>query len=60
MVRSFPVSPNFAGGTDFWIMVGVSAGFAGLIIIGKRIIGRLGGAILVCTYAAFVVYLVMK
>jgi cation:H+ antiporter len=59
VVRSFDVSPRFAGGADFWIMIGVSAGFAGLAIVGRRIIGRLGGVILVCTYGAYIGYLVM-
>jgi len=59
VVRPFDVSPTFAGGTYFWIMVGVSAGFAALAIIGRRVIGRLGGTILLCTYAVYLGYLVM-
>lgn len=60
MVRPFPATARFAGGADFWIMIGVSVGFAGLIVIGRRVIGRLGGVLLVCTYAAYVVYLVIQ
>ena len=57
IVRPFLVGPRFAGGTDFWIMVAVSAGFALAIIAGRRVVGRFSGVLLLGTYAAYLVYL---
>lgn len=57
-VRPFPItSPGLAAGCDYWIMIAVGAAFAFLAIIGRRTIGRIAGAILLCTYAAYLVYL---
>jgi cation:H+ antiporter len=44
-------------GTDYWIMVFTSAGFAFLIILGRRTVGRLAGALLLGGYIAYVIYL---
>ena len=57
LVRPFDISARFAGGIDYWIMIIVSAGFAGLIIIGKRVVGRIAGVILLSGYFAYIIYL---
>lgn len=57
LVKPFDISARFAGGIDYWIMIIVSAGFAGLIIIGKRVVGRIAGVILLCGYFAYIIYL---
>ena len=57
MVRPFELSLRFAGGSDYWIMIAVSAAFAGAALIGRRSIGRIQAVILVTTYAAYLVYL---
>jgi len=56
-VRPFDIESRLAGGTDYWIMVVVSAAFAGTAIAGRRTIGRIGGTLLMCTYVAYVIYL---
>jgi cation:H+ antiporter len=56
-VRPFEVGQRFAGGVDYWIMIIVSAAFAVAILIGRRVIGRAGGAMLLCGYIGYVVYL---
>jgi cation:H+ antiporter len=58
-VRPFEVGQRLAAGVDYWIMIAVSAAFAILIIIGRRTIGRLSGALLVCVYLAYIVYLLV-
>jgi len=57
MVRPYVVGARFAGGADFWIMIGVSAGFAAVAILGGRKINRFGGVALLATYAVYMVYL---
>ncbi len=59
VVRPFIVGQRFAGGVDFWIMIGVSLGFAIVAIVCKRVIGRLGGALLLAAYAGYMVYLLI-
>ena len=56
-VRPFDVTPELAGGVDYWIMVIVSAAFAGTIIVGRRVIGRVCGTLLVCAYLGYIIYL---
>ena len=56
-VRPFEIESRLAGGVDYWIMVIVSAAFAGAIIIGRRVIGRVCGTLLVCTYIGYIIYL---
>ena len=48
---------RLAGGTDYWIVVIVSAAFALAAILGRRKISRPAGAILFCTYIAYLIYL---
>jgi cation:H+ antiporter len=57
VVRPFDVTPRLAGGVDYWIMVIVSAAFAGAIIISKRVIGRVCGTLMVCAYVGYIIYL---
>jgi cation:H+ antiporter len=57
VVRPFYVGHRFAGGPDYWIMIAVGAAFAAIAILGRRVIGRLGGAILLCGYLAYITYL---
>jgi len=57
VVRPFDVTPRLAGGVDYWIMVIVSAAFAGAVIIGRRVIGRVCGTLLVCAYFGYIIYL---
>jgi cation:H+ antiporter len=59
-VRPFDVGPRLAGGVDYWIMIVISAAFAAAIIIGKRVIGRVCGSLLVCAYVGFIIYLVIS
>jgi len=56
-VRPFVVSERFAGGTDYWIMIGASGAFAAAIILGRRTIGRIAGTVMLCAYTAYVIYL---
>ena len=56
VVRPFTIVQRLAG-VDYWIMIVVSAAFASVVIIGRRIIGRTAGAMLLCGYVAYMVYL---
>jgi cation:H+ antiporter len=56
VVRPFTIVQRLAG-VDYWIMIVVSAAFASVVIIGRRIIGRAAGAMLLCGYVAYIVYL---
>ena len=56
-VKPFEVGPRLAGGTDYWIMMIISAAFAAAVITGKRVIGRLAGALLLFAYVGYVIYL---
>jgi cation:H+ antiporter len=55
-VRPFDVEVRLAG-VDFWIMIGVSAGFAALVLVGRRVLRRPAAIALVGAYAAYLVYL---
>ncbi len=57
VVRPFKIGSRFAGGTDYWIMIIVSAAFALAIVLGKRIIGRISGTLLLGGYVGYMVYL---
>lgn len=56
VIRPFEVTKRLIG-TDYWIMIIVSAGFALAAIIGRRVIGRAAGIVLLCAYAGYMVYL---
>jgi cation:H+ antiporter len=56
-VHPFVIGARFAGGTDYWIMIGVSLAFIVAIVAGGRAINRIGGTILLAMYAAYMIYL---
>jgi cation:H+ antiporter len=56
VVLPFSVDARFAGGVDYWIMIGVSLGFAAAAIIGRRVVGRISGALLLATYCGYLAY----
>lgn len=53
-IRSFGIGPRLIG-TDYWVMIVVSAAFLLVAIIGKRI-SRLFGVILLVGYVVYMVY----
>ena len=57
IVLPFNIEQRFAGGTDYWIMIIVSAAFALAVFLGKHIIGRISGTLLLCGYFGYMVYL---
>ncbi len=57
LVRPFTVGRRFAGGVDFWVMIGVGIAFAIGAIVGRRVIGRVGGVLLLAIYGAYLAYL---
>ncbi len=57
IVMPFDIEQRFAGGTDYWIMIIVSAAFALAVFLGKHIIGRISGTLLLCGYVGYLVYL---
>ena len=57
VIRPFEeIAPRLAAGIDYWIMIVVSVVFAFVAIIGRRIIGRMAGALLLCGYVGYMVY----
>ena len=56
-IHPFAVGTRFAGGPDYWIMIGVSVGFAAAAIVGRRRIDRVSGTVLLAVYAGYMVYL---
>ncbi|MBN1360683.1 MAG: calcium/sodium antiporter [Sedimentisphaerales bacterium] len=57
VVHPFVVGVRFANGPDFWIMIGVSLGFGLAALLGRRVIGRLSGVVLLAVYGGYLVYL---
>jgi cation:H+ antiporter len=57
VVQPLAVSARFAGGPDYWIMVGIVIAFTGVAFFGKRTIGRVGGVILLAAYIGYILYL---
>ncbi len=58
VVKPFQIdSVRLSGGTNYWIMIGVSVAFAGAIIVSKRVVGRTCGIMLLGLYIGYVVYL---
>lgn len=55
-IRPFAIVQRLAG-VDYWVMILVSAAFASVAIIGRRVIGRAGGVFLLCAYIGYMVYL---
>jgi cation:H+ antiporter len=60
LVRPFHVGARFAGGPDFWIMLGVSVLFAAAALVGGRTVRRHSGGVLLAVYAAYLVYLMQS
>ena len=56
LVQPLTLAERLAG-ADYWIMIAVSAGFASAALIGRCVIGRTAGILLLCVYAAYMVYL---
>lgn len=57
LVHPFEVGARFAGGLDYWIMIGVSVVFTFAIIIGKRKLGRIVSIVLLLGYFGYITYL---
>jgi len=57
-VRPFALAERLVA-TDYWIMIGVSAGFVILGLAGRRVIGRASGVLLLGAYASYMVYLLV-
>jgi cation:H+ antiporter len=57
LARPLVVSARFAGGPDYWIMVGISLGFTAAALFGRQTISRLGGVALLAAYSAYILYL---
>ena len=58
VVRPFTIAPRLIA-ADYWIMIAVSAAFASLAIVGRRVIGRLGGILLLCGYVGYMLYVLV-
>jgi len=56
LIRPFAIAQRLAG-VDYWIMIVVSAAFAAVAVVGRRIIGRAGGSLLLLAYFAYITYL---
>jgi len=59
VVRPFEIEARLAGGIDYWIMIIISAAFAAAVIIGKRVLGRVFGSLLVCAYIGYIIHLLL-
>jgi len=57
IILPFDIERRFAGGIDYWIMIIISAAFALSVFLGRHIIGRISGTLLVCGYVGYLVYL---
>jgi cation:H+ antiporter len=52
-IRPFEVVKRLAAGSDYWIMIAVSAAFAVFAVVGKRTISRLAGSVLLVIYIVY-------
>ena len=59
VVRPFEIEARLAGGIDYWIMIIFSGAFAAAVIIGKRVLGRVCGSLLVCAYIGYIIHLLL-
>jgi cation:H+ antiporter len=57
LARPLTISPRFAGGPDYWILLAVASGFTAAVVLGKRTIHRLSGSGLLLAYAGYLAYL---
>jgi len=53
----FTVSARLAGGPDYWVMVAVGVLFILAAVAGKKVLGRIGGTLLLCIYIGYTAYL---
>ncbi|MDH4238285.1 MAG: calcium/sodium antiporter [Phycisphaerae bacterium] len=53
-IRPFEVAKRLAAGSDYWIMIAVSAAFAVFALVGRRTISRLAGSVLVVIYFVYI------
>ncbi len=56
LVQPFTIVKRLAG-TDYWVMIIVSGAFALAALLGRRVIGRLAGTLLLGGYVTYMVYL---
>ncbi|MHC4085016.1 MAG: calcium/sodium antiporter [Planctomycetota bacterium] len=52
-IRPFVIVERLAAGSDYWIMIAVSAAFAIFAVVGKRTISRLAGSVLLVIYIVY-------
>lgn len=52
-IRPFEIVERLAAGSDYWIMIAVSATFAVFAVVGKRTISRLAGSVLLLIYFVY-------
>ena len=52
-IRPFDVVERLGAGSDYWIMIAVSAAFAVFAVVGKRTISRLAGSVLLVIYIVY-------
>lgn len=52
-IRPFEIVERLAAGSDYWIMIAVSAAFAVFALVGKRTISRLAGSVLLVIYIVY-------
>jgi cation:H+ antiporter len=52
-IRPFEVVERLAAGSDYWIMIAVSAAFAVFAVVGRRTINRLAGSVLLIIYFVY-------
>ncbi len=52
-IRPFNVVERLAAGSDYWIMISVSAAFAIFAAVGRRTISRLAGSVLLIIYFVY-------
>ncbi len=52
-IRPFKIVERLAAGSDYWIMIAVSAAFAVFALVGKRAINRLAGSVLLLIYIVY-------
>jgi cation:H+ antiporter len=57
IVLPFDLQKSLAGGIDYWIMIGTCIVFTLVVLLGRRVISRLGGILLLCGYIGYLVYL---
>ncbi len=54
--RPFNITARLIG-IDYWIMIAAGFGFAAAAVLGRGVIKRSGGVVLLCGYVAYMVYL---